>query len=200
MASADFCTRRFSSALARASVPAKTASRFAVHSLECPPDIHPAGSLIHPGKNTSFRSIAAASTAQGLLPTGFGTLCCLTLPAQPLIRFLFVRTDLCSPCLLQTRSHLRRPPNVSGQALRLANWLPPAAVAFGGGLGNSPVEDFHLLVFRLPFKYGMYICLGKPMCPFWAHTTDVRKCLPCVGTFAHPPVTYKNIWNKIPRL
>ena len=154
MASADFCTRRFSSALARASVPAKTARRFAVHSLECPPDIHPAGSLIHPSKNTSFRSIAAASTAQGLLPTGFGTLYCLTLPTQPLIRFLFVRTDLCSPCLLQTRSHLRRPPNVSGQALRLANWLRQLA-----SRGLSPP------IFQAPFQIWNVYLLGDTDVP-----------------------------------
>jgi len=46
------------------------------------------------------------------------------------------------------------------------------------GFGNSPVEDFHLLFFRLPFKYGMYICLGIPMCPFWVHTMHGRLCCP----------------------
>lgn len=58
---------------------------------------------------------------------------------------------LCSSCssVPTFAVPLTSDPQSPATPLRLANWLPPAAVAFGGGLGNSPVRDFHPLVFRL---------------------------------------------------
>ena len=56
-----------------------------------------------PGKSTFFRLIPATSTASGLLPAGIDMLCCLTLPTQPLMRFLSVGTNLCSPAYFRPR-------------------------------------------------------------------------------------------------
>lgn len=98
MASADFCALGFSLALARTAGSAQLAQ-------------------ISPGKNTSFQSIPAASTLLGLLPAGVGTLCCLTLPTDPLMQFLFVRP------LPAFEVPLTSDPQSPTAPLRLANWL-----------------------------------------------------------------------------
>ncbi len=56
-----------------------------------------------PGKNTFFQSIAATSTTLGLLPAGIDMLCCLARPKWPLMWFLFVGTNFCSPAYFRLR-------------------------------------------------------------------------------------------------
>ena len=58
---------------------------------------------LSPGKSILFLLIAAASTRLGLLPTRFDMMCCLTLLIQPLMRFLFVGTNICSPASFRLR-------------------------------------------------------------------------------------------------
>jgi hypothetical protein len=58
---------------------------------------------LSPGKNIRFPLMPAASTEKCLLPAGFDMLCHLTHTSQPLMRFLFVSTNFCSPASFRLR-------------------------------------------------------------------------------------------------
>ena len=75
----------------------------------------------------SFKSIPAASTTLGLLPTGFAVMCLLTRPMRPRYAVPVRRYGLLQSRFLQCRG---RP-------------LPPCALLTG--FGNSPARDLHPL-------------------------------------------------------
>jgi len=61
------------------------------------------------GKHTYLLLIAAVSTSRSLLVAAFDMMCCLDHFGEPLIRFLFVRTSICSPAYFR--------PGVTSRAL-----------------------------------------------------------------------------------
>ncbi|MBZ0205282.1 MAG: hypothetical protein K8H89_03075 [Flavobacteriales bacterium] len=102
---------------------------------------------ISPGKGHILRSIAAASTALGLLPAGFAALCQLTHPGRPPYAVPVRRYGPLQSRFLQCRG---RP-------------LPPCALLTG--FDNSPVRDLH----PLDIQRTMLPC-GRLLDPCWAHT------------------------------
>jgi len=106
---------------------------------------------ISPGKGHILRSIPAASTTLGLLPTGFAVLCLLTHPQRPRYAVPVRQYGPLQSRFLQCRGHPQ----------------PPCALLTG--FDNSPARDLP----PLDIQRTMLPC-GSRLGPCWAHTYVCR--------------------------